>query len=146
MDLVLKIKKMIGILLTVCFILSVTIASVSAAPPDPKQAIQTNGKASPNYGFRNLPIPGDMSKWNNEKKKMDTEKNKWDRENRNWNDEKRRWDRDKDKNGKHKNDYMKWYGMFMQWMKQFNGWNNKYSNWYHNYNDHFKGNGNKGRW
>jgi hypothetical protein len=32
-DYVLKIKKILGIFLAVCFVLSVTVASVSAAPP-----------------------------------------------------------------------------------------------------------------
>jgi hypothetical protein len=57
-----KIKNTLAILLAVCFVMSVTAAAVSAAP-----------------------VPGDMTKWNDQKNKWDNEKNKWQ-------DEKSKWD------------------------------------------------------
>ena len=45
----LKIKKTLGILLAVCFILSVTVASVSAAP-DSRQGGPGYGQGGPGYG------------------------------------------------------------------------------------------------
>jgi hypothetical protein len=140
---VLKIKKTIGILLAACFLLSVTIASVSAAP-DPKQGApgygpknppaQGYGQGTPSKDFKNPQFFGDMNKWNTEKKSWDNQKSKWDTERRKWDNEKRGWS-----HKKHNNDYMKWYRLFMQWLKQFNSWNGKYSNWYGNYNNHFNG-------
>jgi hypothetical protein len=52
----LKMKKTLGILLAVCFLLSVTVAAVSAAPGPGA------GQAGPGAG-KNLPVPSDAKKW-----------------------------------------------------------------------------------
>ena len=116
----LKMKKAIGILLAVCFVLSVTVASVSAAP-DPGQwsrggtkpvqdspvikpvqgspvikPVQGHGKATPGYDrSKNSPVFGDMNKWNTEKRNWDNQKSKWNSQKKKWDGEKSRWNKDK---------------------------------------------------
>jgi hypothetical protein len=49
-----KVKNILGILLAVCFVMSITAAAVSAAS-DPE-------KSAPGYGVKNLPVSNDTKK------------------------------------------------------------------------------------
>ncbi len=71
-------KKIIGIFLAVCFVLSVTVASVSAAPAPYKK---DDGKK----------IFDGKKRFDNERKKWDSQKWKFDNERRKWEGEKKRW-------------------------------------------------------
>lgn len=64
----LKMKKILGIFLAVCFVLSVTAAATSAAP-------YTDGRKQGNHG---------KNTFNNyDKKKFDNNRNKWDADKKN---------------------------------------------------------------
>jgi hypothetical protein len=126
-------KKILGILLAACFILSVTIASVSAAP-DHRGNAQGFGKVALGNVIKKSPFSGDMGKSNIEKRNWDNQKSRWDNDRKKWDNDRKGWN-----NKKHGNDYNKWYRLYLQWLNQYNSWNNKYSSWYNNNYNHYRG-------
>ena len=76
----LKIRKILGILLAACFVLSVTIASVSAAPQ------QNNGQwGDKNKGYN-------QNNWDKQGNNWDKQRSNWDSQRGNWDKQKRDWD------------------------------------------------------
>ncbi len=96
-----NIKKILGILLATCFMLSVTIASVSAAPgPGSRDGAKGYGQATTGYFGKNSLFSNDMGKWNAEKRNWDNQKSRWDNDRKKWDNERKGWN-----NKKHGNDY-----------------------------------------
>lgn len=145
-----KIERTLGILLAACFVLSVTIASVSAFP---YAQISSGFGNQPNYSYgqgssNKDSIPShtsdgsnklsDMQRnnlnnqknnWNDQQKYWDNQKDIWNSQMKNWYSQKNKWD----KEGHHGVDYNTWFTNFIKWLTQYNIWFDKYIQWNTNY-------------